>query len=605
MARTLSSPCFIVLRWIIRLILLISSVSATRCEFCGQDFMVVGRHIWRCPARITSSAHPAQSFSVQGAPDTSFQGPIAAGIAPTHAENAGLASELTTCVCGRQCKGRRSLAAHQRTCRSFRDLLSGQCQNVNPVIPDVDGKEELAHEAQDSTTESNRSNRQPEKLLAGLKLPRTTNDWYVANSYFHVHFADLLRGDRRIDPEGDVISFQESIYGYFEREYGTLNVKSNTQFDEKYNSLSIKSLKKSLHVLKSKGDHGDTEEIKFLSKLIREKLKGRNTTVTAPSDKEFNLNFWKTCNYWFNRSLDILPKFSISDCTYYFRTTLSCKSNSDFKTPAWFLNVDPPTSPANITPPSYKEVARAINKSRGGASPCPLDQISVIILKRCPILRTILHRLIVECWGSKYIPSVWRRGVTVLIYKKGDPSDPSNFRPITLQPTLYKVLSSIYRDRVQTFLSSNRYLNTNIQKGFVGGVEHTALLNYIVRSAKRRQLSLYAVLFDLRNAFGEIRHDLIRASLKYHHMPDQFVDLFNSMYCDYNISVACNNSITVPIPVQCGVLQGDPSSPLLFNICFNSLIKVLDSPNYKKLGFIWGTKHHIRPIGDIMRTILH
>ena len=46
----------------------------------------------------------------------------------------------------------------------------------------------------------------------------------------------------------------------------------------------------------------------------------------------------------------------------------------------------------------------------------------------------------------------------------------------------------------------------------------------------------------------------------------------------------------MPIHVQRGVLQGDPSSPLFLNICFNSLVKILDSPNYKKLGFIWGNK---------------
>ena len=198
------------------------------------------------------------------------------------APNSGLAPELTTCVCGRQCKGRRGLAAHQRTCRSFRDLSSDQCQNVNSVILDVDGKEELANEPQDLTTESNHPNRQPEKLLAGRKLPKAKNDWYVANSYLHIYFTDLLKGDDQTDPEGDVISFQESIYGYFEQEYGTLNVKSNTQFDEKYNSLSIKSLKKSLHVLKSKGDHGDTEEIKFLSKLIREALRAKTLLVQYP-----------------------------------------------------------------------------------------------------------------------------------------------------------------------------------------------------------------------------------------------------------------------------------------------------------------------------------
>jgi hypothetical protein len=37
-------------------------------------------------------------------------------------------------------------------------------------------------------------------------------------------------------------------------------------------------------------------------------------------------------------------------------------------------------------------------------------------------------------------------------------------------------------------------------------------------------------------------------------------------------------------------LQGDPFSPLLFNICFNSLTKVLNSPTYQKMGYIWGNK---------------
>lgn len=594
MARVLFGYCCIDLRWIIALTLLISSVSATRCEFCGQDFVVLGRHTWRCPARITGSAHPAHNSPVQGVPVTNFQGPIAAGVLPTQTDNGTLAIELTTCVCGRQCKGRRGLTSHQRTCRAFRDLVNCQHGNINVNPNDDLNVNSSPREASQSSADNEQSSRPSEKLLAGVKLPRTANEWYVSNTYFHSQFMDLLQTERSIDPEADVIRFQESIYGYFSREYGTINVKSNVQFDEKYKSVSVKSLKKSLHVLKKKGEYSDTEEIKFLSKLIREKLKSTITTPAAPSDKDFTLNFWKTCNDCFNRSLNILPKFTISDCTNYFRNTLSCINKTNFAIPEWFVNNAPPTSSANVTPPSYNEVARAINRSRGGASPCPLDQISILVLKRCPVLRTILHRLIVECWRTKYIPTVWRRGVTVLIYKKGDPTDPANFRPITLQPALYKVFSSIYRDRVQAFLTSNRYLNMNIQKGFVGGVEgvleHTALLDYIMRSAKRRQLSLYAVLFDLRNAFGEIRHNLIRASLKYHHMPEEFVDLFNSIYCDFNISVACNNTITVPIHVQRGVLQGDPSSPLLFNICFNSLIKVLDSPNFKKLGFIWGNK---------------
>ena len=48
---------------------------------------------------------------------------------------------------------------------------------------------------------------------------------------------------------------------------------------------------------------------------------------------------------------------------------------------------------------------------------------------------------------------------------------------------------------------------------------------------------------------------------------------------------------TDPIRVERGVLQGDPSSPLLFNLCFNTLMLTLDQPMYRKLGFSWGAKH--------------
>jgi len=46
--------------------------------------------------------------------------------------------------------------------------------------------------------------------------------------------------------------------------------------------------------------------------------------------------------------------------------------------------------------------------------------------------------------------------------------------------------------------------------------------------------------------------------------------------------------------VERGVLQGDPASPLLFNICFNTLMQVLILPRYKQLGFSYGQKGHHR-----------
>ena len=54
------------------------------------------------------------------------------------------------------------------------------------------------------------------------------------------------------------------------------------------------------------------------------------------------------------------------------------------------------------------------------------------------------------------------------------------------------------------------------------------------------------------------------------------------------ISVAVNKLNTHFIPVDRGVLQGDPSSPLLFNLCFNPLMRTLSQPKFKHLRYMWG-----------------
>src|SRR4029077_7419830 len=98
--------------------------------------------------------------------------------------------------------------------------------------------------------------------------------------------------------------------------------------------------------------------------------------------------------------------------------------------------------------------------------------------------------------------------------------------------------------------------------GVEGVIEYTELLDCITISAKRHPRSIFLALFDLKNAFGEVRHNLIRSSLAYHNVPELFISLFNCIYSNFNIVVSCNSAITDPIQVQKGVLQGDPCSPL-------------------------------------------
>ena len=125
---------------------------------------------------------------------------------------------------------------------------------------------------------------------------------------------------------------------------------------------------------------------------------------------------------------------------------------------------------------------------KASGSPCPLDQVSVICLKRCPYLRTYLTAIVVEIWKSGHIPVTWKKAFSILIHKKGESDKPKNFRPITLEPVLLKVFTSLLRDRIYGFLQENNYIECQIQKGFTqrpsGTLERTYNLSYLIDQAR-------------------------------------------------------------------------------------------------------------------------
>jgi len=75
-------------------------------------------------------------------------------------------------------------------------------------------------------------------------------------------------------------------------------------------------------------------------------------------------------------------------------------------------------------------------------TPSP-DKIPNIILKNMPeSFHNILFLLFSHCYKQKQIPTSWKISLTILLYKKGDPSKLTNHRPIALANTVYKFFTS-------------------------------------------------------------------------------------------------------------------------------------------------------------------
>ena len=77
--------------------------------------------------------------------------------------------------------------------------------------------------------------------------------------------------------------------------------------------------------------------------------------------------------------------------------------------------VHTPCQSFNVLAPSYSEITKTIKRMKSSSSACPFDQISVLTLKNCPILRTALHRIIEHCWKTKSVPRIWKHSFTILI----------------------------------------------------------------------------------------------------------------------------------------------------------------------------------------------
>ena len=244
----------------------------------------------------------------------------------------------------------------------------------------------------------------------GVKLPRSIQEWDLAESYFKsaINFTSDISN---IDNE--VIEFQSLIYNYFKDHCGL--VKS--EYELRYDHLSKSKLKKALPELKS-NDITDIKEIKYISKLLRRKFKINNTINDGLNHNvKINNNFWNYCKETFESKERVLQDFDESTCYKQFKNVLKLKrKNKSFEYPSWLKRLNNPTTEFDQSPPTDAELTKTIKKMKSGASPCPLDQISIIAFQKCPALRSQLLRIIHHCWRHKVLPSCWRNAVAVLDY---------------------------------------------------------------------------------------------------------------------------------------------------------------------------------------------
>ena len=165
----------------------------------------------------------------------------------------------------------------------------------------------------------------------------------------------------------------------------------------------------------------------------------------------------------------------------------------------------------------------------------------------------------------------FHEGCMCPIYKKKDPDNVANYRPITLLNTDYKIFTKALSLKLAG--AAGEVIHED-QAGFIKGrsifdqIKTTKLVtDYMNRTQQKGAI----VALDQEKAYDKILHPYLWAVLEKLEIPEHFVNIVKALYDNAKTRVMINGELSEPFTITRGVRQGDALSCLLFDIAIEPL----------------------------------
>lgn len=162
---------------------------------------------------------------------------------------------------------------------------------------------------------------------------------------------------------------------------------------------------------------------------------------------------------------------------------------------------------------------------------------------------------------------------TVFLPEKPQASAYSDFRPITMSSVLLRLYHKILAQRLMAAVEFDFR-----QRAFIpvdGCGENISILSAVLDEAKTRFRPLYLASVDLAKAFDRVSTEAILRGARLAGLSEGFLEYLEHLYRSSNTVLRFQNSELLVQPTA-GVRQGDPLSPLLFNLVLDEWLQGLD-----------------------------
>ena len=272
-------------------------------------------------------------------------------------------------------------------------------------------------------------------MLRPFNCPKSEEGWAEADQHMAAVVVPEVISATSVEEKN--LALCRGIYSFFSERYGyrRLARQGRAKVTKQKSGTSLEEIKGQRNKLRNdlrraRKDGQDTEAIRSLaskfhkllcqySAIKRDQHRASERDEAEKQRRECARDF----PHFAKKILDdegsrrnCEPQFDGKVAQRHFEEVYSAGSRS-FSCPSWLPAPPAPAHPFDEGPIGTDELLRVVKRSKLKSSPSPRDQITYLVLRRCPALHHALLDLFNLCWVQHCVPRSWKEGVVRLIAK--------------------------------------------------------------------------------------------------------------------------------------------------------------------------------------------
>ena len=225
-------------------------------------------------------------------------------------------------------------------------------------------------------------------------------------------------------------------------------------------------------------------------------------------------------------------------------------------------------------------ICNLISSLKNGKSAYKDGVLNEVLKYAKPSLTPILVKLFNLVEDSGNFPAAWSGNFLVPLFKKGNPTDASNYRGLAVGSNLCKLYTKALNKKLTSYCDTKNIISP-YQFGFRADHRTTDSI-FVLKSVLSHYKTLskkpvYACFVDLSKAFDSINRTDLLYKLGQYGIAGNILQVIKSMYTDITYSIKSNGKYSTSFSSTHGVKQGCNLSPLLFNLFINDIHNAFDS----------------------------